>query len=611
MAEGGYTVQHTLMTWISTHFSTGNSSLDVMIIMGISLLVSTAFSCDFVDSFKSMKESFRKWRDDRFSLVVESKVTHTKWGETLHLGGCTSENKVLLAAVFDYIENMGLLKKANVNVQDIRNKSDGDNRAKPTNLYETMKTKSLQIRAAGSYIRVSSDISVRVEVVEEAMNATGGGGPPIHTCRMTVMSRASFENCRGFLQEAYDHHVDVKYKKFDDDDEHKKLKYFSVRGIDHDNGNITWNQYPLTTSRTFDYVFFNDKVKVMDLLDKFLSNGPKQKGALVEDGGDGVSLKRVDLVRAANRPANKLGFLLYGKPGCGKTSFIKALANYTGRHIFDISLGKFQKNSELRDAFFTESIGYRRQGSDDDDPPSRWVPLDQRIIILEDIDCLDDLVKKRSSNTSYRREYEAYYTAAAMQQQEATKKDLGLGTGLASATPGAGGPGPGMHGMPPSSAKSRDDDSLNLSTLLNILDGTLELSGPIVVMTTNHPEHLDPALIRSGRITRQIYFGDLSTSAVREMLKFYYGNEVTQERIEEAFPHYKLDLDKKIPPNDLESLCLANSTFDALLRELKEYLARHGEVHVRVDEVRVSQEGDIEEVKRGVEHVVWRTSTVG
>lgn len=34
-------------------------------------------------------------------------------------------------------------------------------------------------------------------------------------------------------------------------------------------------------------------------------------------------------------------------------------------------------------------------------------------------------------------------------------------------------------------------DELSLSGLLNVLDGMLELSGAIVVMTTNHPEHLD------------------------------------------------------------------------------------------------------------------------
>ena len=45
-----------------------------------------------------------------------------------------------------------------------------------------------------------------------------------------------------------------------------------------------------------------------------------------------------------------------------------------------------------------------------------------------------------------------------------------------------------------------ENDDLNLAYLLNMLDGTLTPSNSVIVMTTNHKEHLDPALIRSGRV---------------------------------------------------------------------------------------------------------------
>ena len=38
-------------------------------------------------------------------------------------------------------------------------------------------------------------------------------------------------------------------------------------------------------------------------------------------------------------------------------------------------------------------------------------------------------------------------------------------------------------------------DKLNLSGLLNVLDGFVDTPGRIVIMTSNHPELLDPALI--------------------------------------------------------------------------------------------------------------------
>jgi chaperone BCS1 len=37
-----------------------------------------------------------------------------------------------------------------------------------------------------------------------------------------------------------------------------------------------------------------------------------------------------------------------------------------------------------------------------------------------------------------------------------------------------------------------------LSDLLEILDGMIESDGRMIVFTTNHPENLDPALLRPG-----------------------------------------------------------------------------------------------------------------
>ncbi len=47
-------------------------------------------------------------------------------------------------------------------------------------------------------------------------------------------------------------------------------------------------------------------------------------------------------------------------------------------------------------------------------------------------------------------------------------------------------------------------DELNLAGLLNVLDGVVDAPGRLVVMTTNHPEKLDPALIRPGRINKKV-----------------------------------------------------------------------------------------------------------
>ena len=41
---------------------------------------------------------------------------------------------------------------------------------------------------------------------------------------------------------------------------------------------------------------------------------------------------------------------------------------------------------------------------------------------------------------------------------------------------------------------------MKLSDLLEAFDGVLEMKGRMLIMTTNHVEKLDPALIRPGRV---------------------------------------------------------------------------------------------------------------
>jgi SpoVK/Ycf46/Vps4 family AAA+-type ATPase len=65
-------------------------------------------------------------------------------------------------------------------------------------------------------------------------------------------------------------------------------------------------------------------------------------------------------------------------------------------------------------------------------------------------------------------------------------------------------------------------DALNLSGLLNVLDGVVDTPGRILIMTSNHPEKLDPALIRPGRIDKKLMLGYMSGDDVCELLEHYF-----------------------------------------------------------------------------------------
>lgn len=74
-------------------------------------------------------------------------------------------------------------------------------------------------------------------------------------------------------------------------------------------------------------------------------------------------------------------------------------------------------------------------------------------------------------------------------------------------------------------AKSRDDekDKVTLSGLLNALDGVATPHGLVVVMTTNHLEKLDPALIRPGRVDRLELIDHLDDDQLSRLVRMFLG----------------------------------------------------------------------------------------
>lgn len=71
-----------------------------------------------------------------------------------------------------------------------------------------------------------------------------------------------------------------------------------------------------------------------------------------------------------------------------------------------------------------------------------------------------------------------------------------------------------------------ESKGFNFSTLLNCLDGSFSKENVIIVMTTNHPEKLDPALIRSGRIDKKYQINNPNKELIEQYLEIFYGSPV-------------------------------------------------------------------------------------
>src|SRR5262249_9055383 len=78
------------------------------------------------------------------------------------------------------------------------------------------------------------------------------------------------------------------------------------------------------------------------------------------------------------------------------------------------------------------------------------------------------------------------------------------------------------------SAPTKDNTSaqntVTLSGLLNVLDGFYAPTGVLFVMTTNHMEKLDEALLRPGPIHYKLYLGKASDRQKVELYRRFFPN---------------------------------------------------------------------------------------
>ncbi len=84
-------------------------------------------------------------------------------------------------------------------------------------------------------------------------------------------------------------------------------------------------------------------------------------------------------------------------------------------------------------------------------------------------------------------------------------------------------------------ADSKTSDMLSRTTLLSTLDGSMTPEGMVVIMTTNHIEVLDDALIRPSRVDLAIHVQPFNAKEAMTLARTFYGHETPFE--ESQFPN--------------------------------------------------------------------------
>ena len=205
-----------------------------------------------------------------------------------------------------------------------------------------------------------------------------------------------------------------------------------------------------------------------------------------------------------------LGFLFHGPPGCGKTSSVKAVAAEGRRHIINVQLSEIKTKSQLQHLFFNDEIHVHNGVNTE----KYTIPVSERLYVIEDIDAMGDAVLRRE-----------------------WKK-----------------PTPVVKKLTGDPLLDRDTEpekeALDLSFLLNLLDGTLEANGRILIITTNFPERIDRALIRPGRVDMIVHFKRCSRAVLQEMVNAFYDREV-------VIPE-EICLDDKWSPAEVNQILFRN-----------------------------------------------------
>jgi chaperone BCS1 len=159
------------------------------------------------------------------------------------------------------------------------------------------------------------------------------------------------------------------------------------------------------------------------------------------------------------------GYLLHGPPGTGKTSLCFAASGLLGLTLYLLSLNSKSLDEDSLMSLFSEL-------------PRRC------IVLLEDVDSAG-ITQKRAEDDS---------ASAVLVEKDKSSTD----------------------------EKESENKGVSLSGLLNVIDGVAASEGRILIMTTNHAEKLDPALLRPGRVDMTIAFGYADRDAMRELFSAIY-----------------------------------------------------------------------------------------
>ena len=308
----------------------------------------------------------------------------------------------------------------------------------------------------------------------------------------------------------------IEYKNDTLFTENKQMifEYLRSHRDDENRTKLYFREFPFKSNKFLDKnIFFEGKSKFIEYIHRFkIDNTNLSYEKDYENAG--VTCKAT--------------MLLTGLPGTGKSCTIRGILNETGRHGVLVSWSKIKTCSDFCSIFRLTEINNKK------------FELNQLCYIFEDFDANNNGVLKERTQDNGIISTQSYTIVNDISdvKNEKYKDEINKLIKL----------------------NNKIEDELTLECVLNVLDGIIELHGAMVIFTTNHLEHIDPAFFRSGRIDYRHEFKLASISIIKEMLGKIRNIDVNNPQYAEYFDNM---IDYVLSPADIQTICFKYTENDA------------------------------------------------
>jgi SpoVK/Ycf46/Vps4 family AAA+-type ATPase len=260
---------------------------------------------------------------------------------------------------------------------------------------------------------------------------------------------------------------------------------------------------------------------------------------------------------------HSLTIMLYGPPGCGKTSIIKAVANHTKRHIKEIPLPRVKSRQTLMEIFHGTRVDYK------------MVRPQDCIFVFEEFDKMGDVVMNDEAIAA------AAAAAARLTGSTSTSSSSEVASSEITNAVQTALTSMGTKASVHRRGKGKEDEEppLSIGDILNVMDGLLEHNGIITFFTANKISHLHEAILRPGRIDLKLEFGKSSAHNLKQILRSVFGvadaDGSAADALFEPIDRHSELFDRKWSPAEIEELCFGCANISDTVKTLLQMAGVH------------------------------------